>query len=544
MKKIKIFDETVEINGEESLYEIIKRMFPDYKKYLGARVANEVKSLYYRPTEGAEIQLIDITDPDGYRIYSKTLSLVFIMATKELFPESNAKIEHALGSGLYATFDDQRPFTFDDLKIITSKMEEIIDSDYPIIRDDIDSNIAYSLFEKFGYQDKIKLFKSLGKDRIDIYNINGHIDTFHGYLAPTTGYANVFELKYYYPGVLIFYPNRSSDGKIPEVKELKKLAKVFEESSEWSEIMNLSDVGSLNEKILQGQAKEIIKISEAFHEKKIANLADVIVKDRDIHLILIAGPSSSGKTTFANRLMMQLKVNGKRPVMISVDDYFVNRVNTPLNEDGSYDYETIDAIDVKKLNEDLIDLLEGREVEIPSYNFFTGEREYRGNYLKVESTEPIILEGIHCLNPKLTSFIPNKNKYKIYISALTQLSIDSHNRIPTTDARFLRRMVRDSKFRGNPPEGTFAMWQSVRRGEEKYIFPFQEEADIMFDSALAYELAVLKKHALPMLQEIGKESPYYSEAKKLIRFLQYFIDIKDESPISVNSILREFIGEA
>jgi len=242
--------------------------------------------------------------------------------------------------------------------------------------------------------------------------------------------------------------------------------------------------------------------------------------------------------------MMQLKVNGKRPVMISVDDYFVNRVNTPLNEDGSYDYETIDAIDVKKLNEDLIDLLEGREVEIPSYNFFTGEREYRGNYLKVESTEPIILEGIHCLNPKLTSFIPNKNKYKIYISALTQLSIDSHNRIPTTDARFLRRMVRDSKFRGNPPEGTFAMWQSVRRGEEKYIFPFQEEADIMFDSALAYELAVLKKHALPMLQEIGKESPYYSEAKKLIRFLQYFIDIKDESPISVNSILREFIGEA
>lgn len=540
----------IKIDREERMFEkgmslqsMAKEIYGEnFRNYLGARIENEIYPLTYVPEKDLEVEFIDIMNVDGYRIFTKTVGCVFIMACKELFPMSNVRIEHSLGSTLYCAFSDDRAFSFDDLKMITRKMEEIIEADYPIERSRIDAKMAYKLFENFGYEDKSRLFRSVQAEEIDIYQINEHVDTFHGYLAPSTGYVTKFELKYYYPGVLISFPNSTSNGELPAFRELKKLAKVFDETGAWAEIMGMSDLGALNEQLLAGKAKEIIRISEAFHEKKIAYIADQICKDTDVHLILIAGPSSSGKTTFSNRLMMQLRVNGKRPVAISVDDYFVNRVNTPKNEDGSYDYETIDAIDLKKLNEDLISLLEGRPVELPSYNFLTGEREYRGNVVQLEPGQSIICEGIHSLNPKMTSFIPNKNKYKIYISALTQLNIDGHNRIPTTDVRLIRRMVRDSKFRGNGASETFDMWSGVRRGEEKYIFPFQEEADIMFDSALAYELAVLKKYAVPMLEGIGKDSEHYSEAKKLLKFLTYVVEIEDEQPISVNSLLREFIG--
>lgn len=543
--KIKIGESDRMFEKGTSLQEMAREEFGEqYRNYLGARIDNRIYPLQHVPEKDVDVEFIDITNVDGYRIFTKTVSCVFIMACKELFPTSNVRIEHSLGSTLYCAFSDERAFSFDDLKKITDKMEEIIKADYSIDRSRIDAKMAYKLFENFGYDDKIRLFQSIGAEEIDLYNINGHVDTFHGYLAPSTGYVTKFELKYYYPGVLISFPNPTSKGELPPFRELKKLAKVFDETSAWAEIMGMSDLGALNEKIQAGKSKEIIRISEAFHEKKIAYIADRICKDSDVHLILIAGPSSSGKTTFANRLMMQLRVNGKRPVAISVDDYFVNRVDTPKNEDGSYDYETIDAIDLRKLNEDLIALLEGRAVELPTYNFLTGEREYNGNVVQLEPGQSIICEGIHSLNPKMTSFIPNKNKYKIYISALTQLNIDSHNRIPTTDVRVIRRMVRDAKFRGNDAHQTFEMWSGVRRGEEKYIFPFQEEADIMFDSALVYELAVLKKYAKPMLEGIGRESEYYSEAKKLLKFLKYIIEIEDEQPISVNSLLREFIGGA
>ncbi len=543
--KIKIGEDHCMFEKGTSLQEMAREEFgEEYRKVLGARIDNRIYPLQYVPDKDMEVEFIDITNVDGYRIFTKTVSCVFIMACKELFPASNVRIEHSLGSTLYCDFSDERVFSFDDLKMITDKMKEIIEADYPIERSRIDAKMAYKLFENFGYDDKIRLFRSIGAEEIDFYNINGHVDTFHGYLAPSTGYVTKFELKYYYPGVLISFPNSKSKGELPPFRELKKLAKVFDETSAWADIMGMSDLGALNEQIMAGKSKEIIRISEAFHEKKIAYIADQICKDSDVHLILIAGPSSSGKTTFANRLMMQLRVNGKRPVAISVDDYFVNRVNTPKNEDGSFDYETIDAIDLKTLNEDLIALLEGRAVELPTYNFLTGEREYNGNVVQLEPGQSIICEGIHSLNPKMTSFIPNKNKYKIYISALTQLNIDSHNRIPTTDLRVIRRMVRDAKFRGNDARNTFEMWSGVRRGEEKYIFPFQEEADIMFDSALVYELAVLKKYAVPMLESIGREFEYYSEARKLLKFLSYVVDIEDEQPISVNSLLREFIGGA
>lgn len=528
-----------------ALKDISKDVFKeDYKKYLGAMINNEVFNLNTKVEESLEVEFLDITHVDGHRIYTKTISAVFIIACKRLFPEKTVEVQHFLGEGLYTEFEKGETIDFKDIKAINSEMKKIIRADYSISREKMPKDKAIELFKENNYVDKIRLFNTLDREKVHVYNIGEHIDTFHGFLAPSTGFVETFELKYYYPGALIVIPNRSLEDKLPEFKELKKLSKVFKETNDWAEILDLSYVGSLNEKIINGEISEVIKISEALHEKKIGKIADEICRDDDIHLVLIAGPSSSGKTTFANRLEIQLKVNGKKPISISVDDYFVDREDTPLNEDGSYNFEVIEAIDLESLNEDLISLLEGKEVELPKFNFITGKREKSGRIVKIDKNQPIIVEGIHSLNPKMTSYIPEKNKYKIYISALTQLNIDSHNRIPTTDTRIIRRMVRDVKFRGNNANKTFELWPGVRAGEEKYIFPFQEQADIMFDSALVYELAVLKKHAIPLLEEIDNSNTYYSEAKKLLKFLQYFRDVEDESVIAENSLLREFIGKA
>lgn len=534
----------ISVEKDTALKDIAKIIFEgDYKKYLGAKINNEVFNLSKTIEENMNINFLDISDVDGYRIYTRTISAVFIMACKELFPERTVRIEHFLGEGLYATFEKGYSITFKEVEEIQEKMKEIVESDFPIMREKTPKDKVMKLFEKYNYYDKIRLFNTLDREDIDVYNIGGHIDTYHGFLAPSTGYVEVFQLKYYYPGVLIMFPSMNSNYELPEFRELKKLSKVFKEANDWGDILDLAYVGSLNEKIIDGGIAEVIRISEALHEKKIANIADRVCEDEDIHLILIAGPSSSGKTTFSKRLAVQLKVNGKRPISISVDDYFVDRDKTPLNEDGTYDFETIDAIDLERLNKDLIRLLEGKEVELPKFNFITGKSEKSGKIVKVDKDHPIIVEGIHSLNPKMTNYIPEKNKYKIYISALTQLNIDAHNRIPTTDARLIRRIVRDIKYRGNDATRTLEMWTGVRNGEEKYIFPFQEEADIMFDSALVYELAVLKKHVKPLLEEIDSSSIYYGEAKKLLKFLEYFRDIEDEGIIPPNSILREFVGK-
>ncbi|NLJ98867.1 MAG: nucleoside kinase [Tissierellia bacterium] len=423
-------------------------------------------------------------------------------------------------------------------------MREIVEKDIPIIREEVLIEEAISLFEEHGHEDKIRLYNTLEDEKVQVYKIGDHLDRFHGYLAPTTGYVGIFDLKYYYPGAIILFPTTDSNNKLPKFKEQKKLAKVFKDAKEWANILDLAYVGSLNEKIINGEIGEVIRISEALHEKKIAQIADIICEDDDINMILIAGPSSSGKTTFAERLAIHLKVNGKRPIGISVDDYFVNREDTPLDENGEYDFESLEAIDLKQFNEDLVRLLEGEEIELPKYNFVKGIREKSGVKIKVDKDHPIIVEGIHGLNPKLAEYIPEKNKFKIYISALTQLNIDAHNRISTTDTRLIRRTVRDNKYRGNDIFRTFELWDSVTKGEKINIFPYQEEADIMFDSALVYELAVLKKHVVPLLQEIDSSSVYYSEARMLLKFLSYFRDIEDEDIIPPNSILREFIGGA
>lgn len=526
-----------------SLGEISEMAFnKDYRKYLGARMNNEVFNLNKIAEEDMHISFFDIKDVDGYRIYIKTISAVFIMACKAIFPNRTVQIQHFLGKGLYVEFEGGYTINFKEVEEIQKKMEAIIKNDYPITRRKVPKEEAIEIFKENNYIDKIRLFNTLEREEIHLYTINNHVDTYHGFLAPSTGYINKFQLKYYYPGAIILFQSMWSDDETLEFKELKKLSKVFKETNDWAEILDLGYLGSLNEKIIDGSISEVIMVSEALHEKKIANIADMICRDEDIHLILVAGPTSSGKTTFSNRLAIQLKVNGKQPIAISVDDYFVNREDTPLNEDGSYNFETIEAIDLLTLNEDLVKLLEGEEIELPKFNFITGKRERSGRRIKVDKDHPIIVEGIHSLNPKMTSYIPEKNKYKVYISALTQLNIDSHNRIPTTDTRLIRRIVRDIKHRGNDALRTLELWPGVRAGEERYIFPFQEEADVMFDSALVYELSVLKKHIKPLLEEIDSSSVHYGEAKKLLKFLKYFRDIEDESLIPHNSILREFIG--
>ena len=545
-KQIKL---TVEGYGElkmpegSTLLEVLKKVQgQEYMRYLGARINNEIYPLYKDAEDGFRIQFLDNRDVDGYRIYTKTISAVFIMACKELYPDKDAIIHHFLGPGLYAELDDRHGISFKETEILEENMKEIINRDISIERSDYTREEALEIFREHSYSDKIRLISSMDKDTVSIYRIGDHIDSFHGYLAPSTGFVEEFKLKYYYPGVIILFPSRKNHYNMDNFKDQKKLAKIFKESNNWLEILDLANIGSLNERINNGHLRDLILISEALHEKRIAQIADKVCEDQDINMILIAGPSSSGKTTFANRLSVQLKVNGKRPISISMDDYFVNREDTPLKKDGEPDFESIDAIDLKLFNRDLVKLLEGESVQLPRFNFVTGKREPSGKWISVDKDHPIIIEGIHGLNPKLTIDIPEKNKFKVYISALTQLNIDNHNRISTTDTRLIRRMVRDVKFRGNEPSRTFELWQGVRAGEEKYIFPFQEEADAMFNSSLVYEMSVLKKYIMPLLQEITPESIHYSEAKKLLKFLKYFNPIEDEGCIPPNSIIREFIG--
>lgn len=527
-----------------SLMEITKDIFKDdYREYLGARINNQIHNLYKTIEEDTSIELLDKYSVDGYRIYAKTITAIFIAACKDLYGNMGVKINHFLGPGLYVELIDNT-IKFTELKEIEDKMKEIIQADYPILRQRYSREEAFKMFEERGYYEKIRLFKTIGVEEIDVYKINNHIDSFHGYLAPSTSYIEEFKLKYYYPGALILFPSRRNNYDMNIFKEQKKLGKIFEESSRWLEILDLAFVGSLNEKIQSGNISEIIKISEALHEKKIAQFADQICGDPDNKIILISGPSSSGKTTFAQRLAIQLKVNGKRPIAISLDDYFVDRDKTPLNPDGTPDFEALEAVDLDRLNYDLLKLVEGQTIELPRYNFLTGKGEMSGKFIRVDENHPIIIEGIHGLNPELTREIPEKNKFKIYISALTQLNLDAHNRISTTDIRLIRRMVRDVKYRGNDPVRTFDLWAGVRRGEEKNIFPYQEDADVILNTSLVYEMSVLKKYIAPLLEEIDSSSKYYSESRKLLRFLEYFVDIEDESAIPTNSILREFIGGA
>lgn len=526
-----------------SLEEISKdfKVEPPHQ-IIGAIVENQLKELRHTLDQDSDIKFIDECSPIGARIYQRSLSFVFIRACMELFSGCKVSVEHSLSKGLYCEIHYKRPINQQDTERIKERMQEIIAEDIPFTKSRIPLDEAIDIFREYGQIGKMNLMKYREKPYVNIYQCGWLKNYFYGYMVPSTGYLKKFNLKFLKPGIIIQLPRYECNGEIPEFVEQPKLFKIFRETENWAKILQVDHVATLNDLIVTKKEGEFIRIAEALHEKKIAQIADTITEYIDEKkLILIAGPSSSGKTSFSKRLAIQLKVNGLKPVSISLDDYFVDRENTPLDENGEYDFEALHAIDLELFNKDLQRILAGEEVKIPTFNFHLGKREYKGNTIKIEENQPLILEGIHCLNDELTKSIPKNEKFKIYVSALTQLNVDEHNRIPTTDTRLIRRIVRDSKFRSNDAERTLYLWKSVRRGEEKNIFPFQEEADVMFNSALFYELNVLKKYAEPLLRQVDTTSPYHPEAKRLLKFLNYFIDLEYEDDIPRTSILREFI---
>ncbi|MCT4562957.1 MAG: nucleoside kinase [Maledivibacter sp.] len=533
---------TLEFEKGISLEEIKDKVQEEYDtSIVAAKVNNNLRELKYSLNEDAEIEFVDLSTSIGHRIYQRSLSFVFIRAAMELLTGCKVSVEHSLSKGLYCEIDYKELINEDHVKAIENRMREIIRQDEPFIKKSIPKEKAKEIFKQFGMDAKEKLLKYREKDSINIYSCGWLRNYFYGYMVPSTGYLKEFSLKFYMPGLIIQFPTKEQPDSIPEFVEQPKLAAVFHESEKWGNILNVGYVANLNETIDEDKIPELIRVAEALHEKKIAQIADKITK-KNKRLVLIAGPSSSGKTTFAQRLLIQLKVNGLNPITLSTDDYFVDRELTPRDEEGNYDFESLDAVDVELFNDDLTKLIQGHEIQIPTFNFLTGRREYKGKKLKIHKDQPIIIEGIHGLNEKLTQDIPHDKKFKIYISALTQLNIDNHNRIPTTDSRLIRRIVRDSKYRGHSALTTLRIWKSVRRGEERNIFPFQEEADIMFNSALVYELAVLKKYAEPLLREIDDKESEYAEAKRLLKFLSYFKSIDDDKYILQTSIIKEFTG--
>lgn len=518
------------------------------QEIVGAIVNNELKELWKELSTDSKVEFIDRTTSYGHRFYSRSLVFLFIIAAKEVFKRCKITVEHSLSKGFYCevhkSFDNSIPLTEDEVNKIEQKMHELVQMDLPFEKNRMNNEKAAELFKKNGQYDKIELLKYREKKYMNVYSCYGYHDYFYGYMVPSTGYLKTFELKHYSTGVILRFPEKSNPDIIPQFVEQKKLFCIFREFEKWGKILEIENVSHLNDAITEGRFQELLNIAEALHEKKIAQIADMITNSHDKKkLVLIAGPSSSGKTTFAQRLSVQLRVNGIRPVAISMDDYFKNRKDTPKDKNGEYDFETVDAIDIDTFNDVMNRMIKGELVEVPTYNFHTGMREWTGKKLKIDDDQVIVVEGIHGLNETLTQNIPREKKFKIYISALTHLSIDNHNRIPTSDLRLIRRIVRDFQFRSVPALSTIKRWDSVRRGEDKYIYPFQEEADIMFNSSLVYELCVLKKVAFSQLSKIKNDVPEYIEAKRLIKFLNYFLPV-DMDGIPNNSILREFIGKS
>lgn len=536
---------TITINKETSLLKIIND-FNIKKKHpiIAAKINNKIKELTEKINKGTRIEFLDLGDRDAVRIYRRGLSFVLVMAARVLYPGCRVNILHSLSKGVYCEIEYKRKLQESDIKKIEAHMKKIIKADQPFVKKRFTKKEAVKIFIKDGQLDKAKLFNYRKKNDIYLYLCDGIVDYYYGYMPPGTGYLKHFELKFYPPGFILRYPERGNPETVPKFTDNKQLAKVLMESRRWAKILEVSDLASFNEAITKQGSLELIKIAEALHEKKIAYIADTIYKKRNkIKLILISGPSSSGKTTFTQRLIIQLRVNGLKPVAISTDNYFLDRISSPLGKDGQYDFESIEAIDTKLFNEHLYKLLNGQTVETPKYNFIKGKRAESGRKIKLSSGQIILVEGIHALNKKLAKNIAKSHKFKIYVSALTQLNLDSHNRIHTTDSRLIRRIIRDYHQRGHSCEETLAMWDSVRRGEEKNIFPFQEEADIMFNSALVYEMAVLKKYLVALLKEVKRSSPVYPEAVRLSSFISYFKEAPSKY-VPSNSILTEFITGA
>ena len=478
---------------------------------------------------------------DNIRNNSRTLQFIFIKAVLDLYKDAIVTMEHSIGKWVFGEIHKKEPLTEQEVNNIKQEMQKLIDKNYPIKRIKVKREEAIKIFQNYGMTDKVKLLQQTGFTVVTLYELDGRYDYFYGPMWESTGVIKNFDVKFYNGGFILGYPTDENLMVVNKFVEQRKLTNIFRETEKWLNILGIGEVGSLNEKISNGQLIDLIMISEALHEKKIAQISDMINEKKEIKAVFVAGPSSSGKTTFANRLAIQLKVNGLNPIPISLDNYFVNREDTPKDENGEYDFESIKSIDVKFFKDQMKELFEGKEVEIPIFNFLTGYREKSGSKVKMPKNGILIIEGIHGLNPILTSSLDENNIFKIYISALTQLNLDNHNRISTADVRRVRRIVRDSLSRGKNAEETLLMWPSIKKGEEKNIFVYQEEADVMFNSTLVYELCVLKKKALEELDKVGADSSVYDEVKRLKAFLGFFDEI-DKGLVPENSILREFIG--
>lgn len=512
---------------------------------VSAKVNNKVESLDFRVYYNKDIEFLDITSSSGMRTYVRSLFFILVKAVEELYPQGNISLEHPISKGYFCKLHIDRTIGLDDVQRIKQKMQEIIAADIPYTRTESHTEKVVRLFEERGMPDKARLLDTYGQLYSYYYQLGDTVDCYYSSLVPSTGYIHLFDIVKYYDGLLLRIPNRENPTKLEEVVKQEKMLEVFQEYHRWNQILGISTVGDLNVACNEGHATDLINVSEALQEKKIAQIADEIThRNQDgqrVKLVLISGPSSSGKTTFSKRLSIQLMTNGLKPYPISLDDYFVNRNDTPLDENGKHDFESLYAVDLPFFEEQLTTLLNGGEVELPRYNFTTGKREMSGKKLRIDEHMILIIEGIHALNPALTSHIPNENKYKVYVSALTTILLDNHNYIPTTDNRLLRRIIRDYKYRNYSAEETIARWPSVRAGEEKWIFPYQENADAMFNSALLFELAVLKDYVEPVLRKVPNRCPEYSEAHRLLRFLNYFVSVQDKE-LPPTSLLREFLG--
>lgn len=512
---------------------------------VSAKVNNKVESLDFRVYYNKDIEFLDITSSSGMRTYVRSLFFILVKAVEELYPQGSISLEHPISKGYFCKLHIDRTIGLDDVQRIKQKMQEIIAADIPYTRTESHTEEVVRLFEKRGMMDKARLLDTYGQLYSYYYQLGDTVDCYYSSLVPSTGYIRLFDIVKYYDGLLLRIPSRENPTKLEEVVKQEKMLEVFQEYHRWNQILGISTVGDLNVACNHGHATDLINVSEALQEKKIAQIADEIThRNQDgqrVKLVLISGPSSSGKTTFSKRLSIQLMTNGLKPYPISLDDYFVNRNDTPLDENGKHDFESLYAVDLPFFEEQLTTLLNGGKVELPRYNFTTGKREMSGKKLRIDEHMILIIEGIHALNPALTPHIPNENKYKVYVSALTTILLDNHNYIPTTDNRLLRRIIRDYKYRNYSAEETIARWPSVRAGEEKWIFPYQENADAMFNSALLFELAVLKDYVEPVLRKVPNRCPEYSEAHRLLRFLNYFVSVQDKE-LPPTSLLREFLG--
>lgn len=545
MYQLIIGDERYEYPEHSTFLSVAQQFQKDYEDDIVLVYFNgRLKELYKEVTGDGSLSFVTSRDRDGRRAYRRSLTLLMQRAVynlgKSRGTETTVKVLHSISHAYYCELSEDVAVTEEYLAELKTEMCKLVEERLPIKKRTLHTEEAVKLFAELGMKEKERLFRYRRSSQVNIYSIGNYTDYFYGYMVPDTGYLKYFDLQAYDKGFVLIFPDKDSK-KVEEFNPSHKLFGVLKESANWGEMLGIGTVGALNDAITQGRIQDVILVQEALMERRIGQIAETIAAQESKKFVMIAGPSSSGKTTFSHRLSIQLMAQGMHPHPIALDDYYRNRVDTPRDETGEYDYECLEALDIELFNHDMTALLNGEEVAMPTYNFKTGKREYRGNTRKLGKSDILVLEGIHGLNDMLSYSLPKSSKLKIYISALTQLNIDEHNNLSTTDGRLIRRMVRDARTRNTTARETFARWDSVRRGEEKHIFPFQEQADIMFNSALIYEIAVLKQYAEPLLFKIDKDCPEYQEAKRILKFLDYFLPVPSED-VEKNSILREFIG--